>query len=581
MKLYCIKCGAGSLRLDLLALDSSRAATNGAMSHGSDALCAPAPAQAPKRQKRHGSRVFQKKQPSHDALTVVSAGDAWNPNNARAFSGPTTVEEAMLWPRWLWQVVQRLGPQRATALTTHLSNAHMTSHFSGIGCAEMAFDLLKQEGELLGTVRRNANSSRQHCHHACDINQLCRSTLADVASHVFGDVLDRLPPRLRECIAELVEVEGQDTGVDVAEAKRRHARILDLLVQFYTSRFDRAATGACETHHRLCPLYADARQQEGGITMNVAGTPCVAWSAIGLRGQDSHSSHVLFLSWLAERLAVREHLIVHECTEQFPAAMIAEVLGSAYDVYTFLVNPSWMGWPVERLRRYTLCLLRGSVAFVTDTTEFNETFTRTVNIGPAAVCAATEADVRKTKAEFAARLFVDPSRVDWEGVLSARERTRLEVERQRHQQHCQREGPSDWVCDLNQSEKVPRGQPLCPTLLKNGIHWVMSLGRLMTGQEHMHAQCLPVFAHTRGPYSFLLTNTSTWSTAQCKRAAGNGLNLMSFGCFLGWVLSAVRLVDVAASPGRALEEGASREVDHEADENDELLLRDSGLELTG
>jgi hypothetical protein len=89
-----------------------------------------------------------------------------------------------------------------------------------------------------------------------------------------------------------------------------------------------------------------------GLTLHVAGTTCTDWSRRGQRAGLAGKSTRPFYIWVHERLRRREHIIIQECTEDFPESLLHEALGQYYEIYTILLGPDDLGWPVRRPRKY-------------------------------------------------------------------------------------------------------------------------------------------------------------------------------------------------------------------------------------
>ena len=54
---------------------------------------------------------------------------------------------------------------------------------------------------------------------------------------------------------------------------------------------------------------------------------------------------------------VQPHVILHECVCKFDYQELATVLGPSYEVQSLVFDPTDLGWPTRRRRRYTLCVL--------------------------------------------------------------------------------------------------------------------------------------------------------------------------------------------------------------------------------
>eukprot|EP00973_Karenia_brevis_P038790 5353059-Karenia_brevis.AAC.1 len=75
---------------------------------------------------------------------------------------------------------------------------------------------------------------------------------------------------------------------------------------------------------------------------------------MGARSGDEHLSIVAFMSWLALRLALQEPVIVHENVEGFDLKLLEDGLGKEYNIQSCILDSVDFGWPVRRVRRYTI-----------------------------------------------------------------------------------------------------------------------------------------------------------------------------------------------------------------------------------
>ena len=109
----------------------------------------------------------------------------------------------------------------------------------------------------------------------------------------------------------------------------------------------------CKRHKKLCKC-------EQSVSVHVAGTPCVSFSRMPGRrksrraGADFNALH--FLLWVSMRLAAMDECILHENVQDFDPSLLRRYFGSDYVVKSVLMDASNLGFPVERVRRYTWCL---------------------------------------------------------------------------------------------------------------------------------------------------------------------------------------------------------------------------------
>ena len=102
-------------------------------------------------------------------------------------------------------------------------------------------------------------------------------------------------------------------------------------------------------HGKKCSL--------GRITalLQKAGTPCIAWSDMGLgEGLDAESTGH-FLIWAGIRLRLQEPVIILENVLNFPRWLLIEVLPMYFMDFVTL-TPAMLGWPISRERQYCVNL---------------------------------------------------------------------------------------------------------------------------------------------------------------------------------------------------------------------------------
>ena len=75
----------------------------------------------------------------------------------------------------------------------------------------------------------------------------------------------------------------------------------------------------------------------------------------GLLGKTS----IPFTIWLEERMENREDLIIHECTQHHPSELLFNrFLGPSHHILVWKICPPELGFPLTRVRQFTLCVSR-------------------------------------------------------------------------------------------------------------------------------------------------------------------------------------------------------------------------------
>jgi site-specific DNA-cytosine methylase len=85
--------------------------------------------------------------------------------------------------------------------------------------------------------------------------------------------------------------------------------------------------------------------------IHIAGTPCTAWSDMGLLDGENAISTAYFLVWIGLRLLCEEPIVIQENVVGFPKWLIADLL-PMYFVEWIVLSPYSLGWPIERQRQW-------------------------------------------------------------------------------------------------------------------------------------------------------------------------------------------------------------------------------------
>ena len=63
---------------------------------------------------------------------------------------------------------------------------------------------------------------------------------------------------------------------------------------------------------------------------------------------------VFLLCWVAMRILLQESVIIQENVAQFRTELLQSWLGALYVIEVVLINPEQLGWPVSRVRKWTI-----------------------------------------------------------------------------------------------------------------------------------------------------------------------------------------------------------------------------------
>ena len=131
--------------------------------------------------------------------SVADAADGGDHNDDLP-PGPRTLEETMLWCDYAFEKLEPILGEAGRSWSEVASSFSdgcvlaLTSHFSGVGTAEMAMSFIIDKFKSLG-----AGDMDVVCWSATDIDKTCIEILSNHTGthspkHVFGDILDRVSP---------------------------------------------------------------------------------------------------------------------------------------------------------------------------------------------------------------------------------------------------------------------------------------------------------------------------------------------------------------------------------------------------
>ena len=175
-------------------------------------------------------------------------------------------------------------------------------------------------------------------------------------AHIHGDILERLPLETQRALTALQAAKG-----DTHQAKLlANSRSYNVLRECFEQRGSSITQSWCHIHSSHCSLYQTSSDDASGlqdptwVTFNAAGTSCKDDSAFGQRQKEAGPGFVAFLTWAHEVKLHQWVLWLHENTPQHEPRHLCEMLGETYEIYTMVLCPSSLGYPVRRGRRYTM-----------------------------------------------------------------------------------------------------------------------------------------------------------------------------------------------------------------------------------
>ena len=115
----------------------------------------------------------------------------------------------------------------------------------------------------------------------------------------------------------------------------------------------------CCRHEQACPCPVP--------DLDCTGTPCQDFSPVGSRKGPHGPQMCVFLAWCRVVILRAVPMLLHENVPAFWVSLLEEHLGSAYIIYSFVVDCRDLGFQlINRRRRYTILYHRSKVRVVWD-----------------------------------------------------------------------------------------------------------------------------------------------------------------------------------------------------------------------
>ena len=340
----------------------------------------------PEAKRRNLLKFMQKDWPAEfgkDMSTTKSASTVslpscskWDPAWGSPPCGPFSAGCSLTdWPEHICeQLCQSIGLDRVkSAMADHQkAGIHVTSHCSGLGTGEVATEYAVQG--IMKSLGLDVGPD-VHLHSSCDISEACRKVLLNHghSKHIFGDNVSRLPTDIQEVLKKKLQnyqAKLQNKLKVVPEKAKSEARIelIDSLGDKWLAdakkilgsvKFHRNMRATCFKCHRACMCFPSSASVAGGLLLEVAGTTCVAFSAMSQQSMKwLDPSSIPFLTWCYTMKSILPDVVVHECVPRFDVSIFEKLLGpSGYTVSSIVFDPTDIGHPAHRSRRYTVCIL--------------------------------------------------------------------------------------------------------------------------------------------------------------------------------------------------------------------------------
>lgn len=284
--------------------------------------------------------------------------------------GFTTLQEFYEWPDSVCDslVGADSGDQAAVVRAARLR----ASIGSGIVCHTDYSGQLAPETALrmmgLCLQERLSLPSPAHCLASwatCDTAPMCTRLARDSKfppEHIFSNVLDRLPPKLRAEVDALTP--PRHAAID--ERLCAHASI-DRLLEGSRDAFSPSSTSRCILHSgRRCRLRWEDPElppSRRPLTLNVSGPTCLGWTPYGGQEGQAHESAVPWMVWAKSVRGSQFDITVMENSSRMPPGLFRAELAASGLVHSVVLGPDDFGWPVRRRRLFSWVTTRSSVVW--------------------------------------------------------------------------------------------------------------------------------------------------------------------------------------------------------------------------
>lgn len=318
-------------------------------------------------------------------------------------SGPSSLADMLAWPDEVVDTLRSDDEKMDNLRANFKAGCTIRTLYSGYDNPSVAFHSLRR-------------CLRQHCGevgacivvHSADIMEGRRKVLigweaSTRAAHVFGDILDRLRPEIRQEVLRMMPCYDSirkctDSGKQrsmVLAAAAKYKQISELLDKEGPSLFSQSTEAECFLHEGRCRCctFDSPQAKPGMLTWVVAGSNCQAWSQRGLQLGVAHPSFLVFLVFAQELKQMRPDIWLHEITPNFPHALFDHILGAAYSITVYQgLCPTLLGHPIRRPRQFLVGHRRATVQSTGTSEEFKQLFARKTVVSGAAYFVAPRSE---------------------------------------------------------------------------------------------------------------------------------------------------------------------------------------------
>lgn len=508
---------------------------------------------------------------AHSARPLAPAARQPTPRSMQS-----SLLELLEWPdRVLEDVRHKAKPDDLERLIGRFEQGlRLSSAYSGIDAPALACCFLEECFQ-----RQNLISDGKHIFldEACEIKPTAQIVLCNAGpphrnAHVFHDINLFLTHEVLDKLDSITE----NYGSDESERRDSFRKMQEVLLEAGEAAFSGKARAECVLHEDSC----STRRHDHIVSerprphIHFAGTVCRDFSRVNQNrmGFFGPSGRPL-LVWMARRRYCKEDAVIQECVRDFDIGIFHAWLSDLYDIDVILVDPTELGWPVTRHRKF--CILRlkeGKFAHMTgDWLDFLEIFGKTTlpEEGGDIFFAEPMTNVESCMQQIAQGMAMAPDNNDGAAdEPSSSSRTRLSdvassgavVRRELYiREFLSRElsipkseletmernvchalaknAKRTCIVDLEHNPgfaKLPKTTNL-PCLLSHGLLWSMKQGRIMLGNESFLPQGISL--QGLGRYKPQWGQQILGMTERQKKdLSGNSINLHVIGAIITYML---------------------------------------------
>ncbi len=438
----------------------------------------------------------------------------------------------------------------------------MDSQYSGKGTAESCMAKIARGMSAEGLLR--VGSPKWSIGTAIEKKKNAQTILlghADdsLSEHVYRDLNELVPEGVQNEMDRLMPLPSQ-TNTEKQAAYQEMGRTLAANEADVWTDDHKAM---CIKHNEDCLVSSIWRSDDSDqLRVWVAGSSCYDFSKRGKRGKDSGSSMRPWKIFIALVRVGRPHILLHEITPcKVAVALLREELGDLYAITSAQISPVDLGYPCNRPRQFSICILRGSVEYTGTWDKFYIIYARQLCSSGAALFKADpdyQSKVMHSRARSNGHHYRVGESPHIESVLSPSALGR-------HVKYQKLMGDHSWddgsfFYDADQNPEYNSSGGVIPNLLSHGTLVSGSTMEVAGGLQHLAIMGEPVFPHQRvgHPYGCQfqgVLDAELLAEGCYKDIAGNSIHEPTLGTLLLFVLGHTKRAIVQAVP-RALRDHA-------------------------